>query len=78
MLVTTSFEPLRDDELAVRTGETLRLIKEFDDEWCLVQRVGRPGAERGVIPRFCLDDRPRVIKNRVTLAGLTINVTGGK
>ncbi|KAI0256569.1 hypothetical protein BJV78DRAFT_289904 [Lactifluus subvellereus] len=78
MLVTTSFEPTRDDELAVRTGETLRLIREFEDEWCLVQRVGRPEAERGVIPRSCLTDRPRIIKNRVTLSGLTVNVAGRK
>jgi Variant SH3 domain len=71
MLVTTAFEPTRDDELSVRSGEILRLVKEFEDEWCLVQRVGGPEAERGVIPRFCLVDRPRVIKSRVTLSGLT-------
>ena len=57
----------------MRAGETLRLLKEFEDEWCLVQRVGRPDAEKGVVPRFCLADRPRVIKNRVSLSGLTFN-----
>jgi hypothetical protein len=63
VVVTTSFRPTLPDELGLRTGETLRLIKEFDDEWCLVQRVGRPTAEKGVVPRFCLTERPRLIKN---------------
>lgn len=73
MLVSTTFQPSRDDELAVRAGETLRLLKEFEDEWCLVQRVGRPNAEKGVVPRFCIVDRPRAIKGRVSLSGLTTN-----
>ena len=71
MHVSTSFQPTREDELGVRAGETLRLLKEFEDEWCLVQRVGRPDAEKGVVPRFCLVDRPRVVKNRGSFAGLT-------
>ena len=68
MVVTTSFESTRHDELGLRTGETLRLIREFDDEWCLVQRVGRSNAEKGVVPRFCLSERPRAIKNYVRLS----------
>jgi hypothetical protein len=73
MLVTSSFQPARPDELSLRMGETLRLIREFEDEWCLVQRVGRPNAEKGVVPRFCLEERPRIIKNRATVAGFAIN-----
>ena len=73
MLVTTSFEPTLDDELRLRTGETLRLIKDFEDEWCLVQRVGRPDAEKGVVPRFCLTERPRIIKDHATMPNLTFN-----
>jgi hypothetical protein len=71
--VSTTFQPSRDDELAVRAGDTLRLLKEFEDEWCLVQRVGRPNAEKGVVPRFCLVDRPRAIKGGVSLSGLSSN-----
>jgi hypothetical protein len=71
MLVSTTFKPTRDDELAVRAGETLRLLKEFEDEWCLVQHVGRPDADKGVVPRFCLVDRPRVVKDRGSV--LTFN-----
>jgi hypothetical protein len=73
MLVTSSFQPARPDELSLKMGETLRLIREFEDEWCLVQRVGRPNAEKGVVPRFCLEERPRIIKNRATIAGFAIN-----
>lgn len=73
MVVTTSFESTRHDELGLRTGETLRLIREFDDEWCLVQRVGRPSAEKGVVPRFCLSERPRVIKNYVRFSNSILN-----
>jgi hypothetical protein len=63
MVVATSFQPTRPDELGLRAGETLHLIKEFDDEWCLVQRIGRSNAKRGVVPRFCLSERPRAITN---------------
>ncbi|KAH9043363.1 hypothetical protein EDB85DRAFT_1885687 [Lactarius pseudohatsudake] len=73
MVVSTAFHPTRNDELGVRAGETLRLLKEFEDEWCLVQRVGRPDADKGVVPRFCLADRPRVIKGRLSLSNLTFN-----
>lgn len=72
MQVTSSFRQSRPDELDLRVGETLRLIKEFEDEWCLVQRVGPPDAQKGVVPRFCLAERPRIIKNRAT-PGLTFN-----
>ncbi|TFY76773.1 hypothetical protein EWM64_g7239, partial [Hericium alpestre] len=52
MDVATAFTPARDDELPIRVGEVLRLLEEFEDEWCLVQRVGVAN-EKGVIPRFC-------------------------
>ncbi len=73
MVVTTSFESTLPDELSVRTGETLRLIREFDDEWCLVQRVGRLAAEKGVIPRFCLSERQRMVKDYVRLSNSIFN-----
>ncbi|KAI0062352.1 hypothetical protein BV25DRAFT_677088 [Artomyces pyxidatus] len=69
MIVSTAFTPSRDDELAARAGETLRMLEEFEDQWCLVQRVGRSDAEKGVIPRFCLTERPSVVeKQRLTFA----------
>lgn len=60
MTVVTLYVPSLSDELLVRLGETLRMIEEYEDEWCLVQRVGQTD-ERGVIPRFCLIERPEII-----------------
>jgi len=77
MIVTASFEPTRPDELRLRAGETLRLIREFDDEWCLVQHIGRL-TERGVVPRFCLSERPRVVKNYVRLSNSIFNTVRRK
>jgi len=61
MFVGATFVPTLPDELPVKLGETLRLVEEYEDEWCLVQKVGRPDAEKGVVPRFCLQERPEVI-----------------
>ncbi|KAJ3483183.1 hypothetical protein NLI96_g6493 [Meripilus lineatus] len=61
MTVVYTFVPTLADELSIKLGETIRLIEEYEDEWCLVQRVGKPDAEKGVIPRFCLQERPEVI-----------------
>ncbi|KAI0053956.1 hypothetical protein FA95DRAFT_1568282 [Auriscalpium vulgare] len=64
MTVVTDFAGTRDDELAIRAGETLRLLEEFEDQWCLVQRVGRSDAEKGVIPRFCLSEREQFVEKQ--------------
>jgi hypothetical protein len=78
MIVTTSFESTLPDELSLRAGETLRLIREFDDEWCLVQRVGRHTAEKGVVPRFCLSERPRVVRDYVRFSNSIFNTVHRK
>ncbi len=57
MIVASTFVPSLADELPIRAGEVLRMLEEYEDEWCLVQRVGKVDAERGVVPRFCLKDR---------------------
>ncbi|CAL1705739.1 unnamed protein product [Somion occarium] len=61
MVVTCTFVPSLADELKIKVGETLRLVEEYEDEWCLVQRIGKPDAEKGVIPRFCLQERPEIL-----------------
>lgn len=61
MTVVHTFVPTLADELGIQLGETLRLLEEYEDEWCLVQRCGRHDAEKGVIPRFCLQERAEVI-----------------
>lgn len=60
MVVAALYVPSLSDELPIRLGETIRMIEEYEDEWCLVQRVGRT-EERGVVPRFCLTERQEVI-----------------
>jgi hypothetical protein len=68
MTVGNAFDPSMDDELRVTCGETIRLLEEYEDEWCLVQRVGRIDAEKGVIPRFCLVERPEVVPSYLGLS----------
>lgn len=58
VVVESTFQATLHDELEVRVGEVLRLLEEYEDEWCLVQRVGPKDAERGVVPRFCVVDKP--------------------
>lgn len=61
MSVSTTFTPTLEDELSVELGETVRLIEEYEDSWCLVQRVGRIDAPKGVVPRLCLQERAEVV-----------------
>ncbi|KAI0076479.1 hypothetical protein K474DRAFT_1598041 [Panus rudis PR-1116 ss-1] len=82
MIVTCTFVPSLPDELTIRVGESLRLLEEYEDEWCLVQRVGKPDAEKGVIPRFCLQERTEIMaslpKHKKGAASLgTAHVAGG-
>uniref|UniRef100_A0A0W0GCH6 SH3 domain-containing protein n=1 Tax=Moniliophthora roreri TaxID=221103 RepID=A0A0W0GCH6_MONRR len=61
MTVINTFEPSLDDELLIQIGETIRLLEEYNDGWCLVQRIGKADSPRGVVPRFCLVERETVI-----------------
>lgn len=61
MTVATTFTPSLDDELAIKLGDTIRMVEEYRDGWCLVQRVGRIDAPKGVVPRFCLQERRGVV-----------------
>ncbi|KAI1791704.1 hypothetical protein LXA43DRAFT_888644 [Ganoderma leucocontextum] len=62
MLVEHTFIPSLADELSIKVGEVLTMLEEYEDEWCLVERLGSRSAERGVVPRFCLRERPRAHK----------------
>ncbi|KAI5122208.1 hypothetical protein M0805_002697 [Coniferiporia weirii] len=59
VIVVQLYKPSMDDELDVRRGEVLWMTEEFRDGWCAVERLDGvdSGAERGVIPRFCVADR---------------------
>jgi hypothetical protein len=61
MSVCDTFVPSLSDELEIKLNEVVRLLEEFEDEWCFVQRVGRRDAPKGIIPRFCIQERPEVI-----------------
>jgi hypothetical protein len=61
MTVTTTFTPTMSDELAIVMGDTVRLLEEYADEWCLVQRVGKIDEIKGIIPRFCLSERQGMV-----------------
>lgn len=60
VIVESAFTTTLHDELQICVGETLRLLEEYEDEWCLVQRVGPKNAEKGVIPRFCVVEKPEM------------------
>ncbi|GLB34632.1 putative variant SH3 domain containing protein [Lyophyllum shimeji] len=61
MSVASTFTATLDDELAIKVGDTVRMLEEYRDGWCLVQRVGRIDAPKGAVPRFCLQERRGVV-----------------
>ncbi|KAJ8092494.1 fus1 actin binding activity protein [Marasmius tenuissimus] len=61
MSVTNTFTPSLEDEMLIHIGDTIRMVEEYTDGWCLVQRVGKPDAPKGVVPRFCLTERQSVV-----------------
>ncbi|KAI4167792.1 MAG: hypothetical protein LQ343_006924 [Gyalolechia ehrenbergii] len=54
--VQLDFKPSMDDELALRAGQLVRLLHEYDDGWALCIRLDR--SQQGVAPRTCLSARP--------------------
>ncbi|RDX57478.1 hypothetical protein OH76DRAFT_1493231 [Lentinus brumalis] len=75
------FDPVLPDELVISLGETLRLVQQHDDGWCIVGRdsVFKPGeVEMGAIPAWCFlkpvkglrAERPM----RVSSLGVTVNL----
>ena len=49
-------DPVLPDELVVSLGESLTVVQQHDDGWCIVGRdsVFRPGeVELGAIPAWC-------------------------
>jgi hypothetical protein len=58
--VHVSFIGNLSDELSLRRGDEVRVLKVFEDGWALVVRNIQDGvedAERGVIPVVCLSER---------------------
>ena len=55
-LVKCTFIPTLPDELSITTGETVRIVAEYDDGWSLCAKAG---GEQGMVPIECLDLRAR-------------------
>ncbi|KAI9681621.1 MAG: hypothetical protein M1829_000818 [Trizodia sp. TS-e1964] len=58
--VQLDFKPSMDDEIELRAGQLVRMLKEYDDGWALCVRMDR--SQQGVAPRSCLS--PRSVKPR--------------
>ncbi|KAH9945339.1 uncharacterized protein BXZ73DRAFT_38366 [Epithele typhae] len=78
------FDPVLPDELVLSLGDTLTVVQQYDDGWCIVGRDStfNPGeAELGAIPAWCFlkpvkglrAERPM----RVSSLGVTINLDQG-
>jgi len=39
----------------LRVGDVAKLLADFDDGWCIVERNGTTGA----VPKVCLRERPQ-------------------
>ncbi|RPD61184.1 hypothetical protein L226DRAFT_545602 [Lentinus tigrinus ALCF2SS1-7] len=75
------FDPVLPDELVVSLGETVTLVQQHDDGWCIVGRDSafKPGeVELGAVPAWCFlkpvkglrAERPM----RVSSLGVTVNL----
>ncbi|KZT54418.1 hypothetical protein CALCODRAFT_499841 [Calocera cornea HHB12733] len=58
MVVISTFTPALSDELNIKVGEGVKMLEEYDDGWCLVERDSVNGRkpDQGAVPRFCLDE----------------------
>lgn len=52
IIVSRSFVPTLPDELSISTGETLKVLQEFDDGWAECMTLG---GEVGMVPLECFD-----------------------
>ncbi|KAF5338730.1 hypothetical protein D9611_013370 [Ephemerocybe angulata] len=78
MTVVAPFMPTLEDELPLKVGDTVRVIEEYRDGWCLVQQVGRIDSPRGVVPCVCLQERKRIVPVPVNVGGPSHQNTAGQ
>ncbi|PFH51697.1 hypothetical protein AMATHDRAFT_46872 [Amanita thiersii Skay4041] len=57
MTVVAAFVPDLEDEMMIKAGEVVRLLEEYLDGWCLVERLGSSDVQLGVVPKVCLEER---------------------
>ncbi|KAJ3081863.1 Sorbin and SH3 domain-containing protein 2 [Rhizoclosmatium hyalinum] len=51
-IVMTDFKPERDDEVALRVGDTIQVTERFDDGWCYGKNLNT--GKEGYLPQDCL------------------------
>jgi len=56
VIVKRTFAVNLPDELKVREGDRLRILREFKDGWALCQRTARRNPEKGAVPICCLTE----------------------
>jgi len=54
VIVKRTFPVSLPDELKVKQGERLRVLREFKDGWVLCQRSSKRNPEKGAVPGCCL------------------------
>ncbi|KAI0833295.1 hypothetical protein BC628DRAFT_1414117 [Trametes gibbosa] len=75
------FDPVLPDELVVSLGQSLTIVQEFDDGWCIVGRdsMFNPGeVELGAVPAWCFHKAVKGLRGerpmRISSLGVTINI----
>ena len=51
-MIQRPFVPSMDDEMAVKPGDEVRILKRFDDGWAVAEKLGKN--EQGLIPIDCM------------------------
>ncbi|KIL67163.1 hypothetical protein M378DRAFT_330798 [Amanita muscaria Koide BX008] len=57
MAVIMDYDPELPDELEVKVGDTVRILRDYDDGWCVVEHLSRSKKRPGAVPRMCLQER---------------------
>ncbi|KAF9356515.1 hypothetical protein BGX26_005170 [Mortierella sp. AD094] len=52
--VVATYAPVLDDEIEIGLGESVTILQEYDDGWCLGINNSRNGI-KGVLPRHCME-----------------------
>ncbi|EIW57399.1 uncharacterized protein TRAVEDRAFT_125848 [Trametes versicolor FP-101664 SS1] len=75
------FDPVLPDELVIALGQSLTIVQEFDDGWCIVGRdsMFKPGeVELGAVPAWCFHKAVKGLRGerpmRISSLGVTVDL----
>ncbi|KAF8624119.1 hypothetical protein AX15_006028 [Amanita polypyramis BW_CC] len=57
MTAAASYKRVLHDELSVKVGDVMKVLREYDDGWCIVEQIGVANAQTGAVPRICLQEQ---------------------